>query len=1494
MKNDYERLVKENNLLHREVMASTEGKTQTESANYLSLKRKDDELADVRYKLGVLRERNALLEDENGVLQSRVEEVSKMSDKYRDFVEQRVTPLGEGPSGGALGPPVPGAIGSAGEPPLSAVERKTYNLVKAADARLEAVEIELRKSRSLVADLEAEVKLKAEEVQRRDSEIDRLSRAVEENINLDRLALEQRNQEAAAEVDALRRQLESLGQHMKDHEFSQARSREIEAALEASEATRTELEQRLQVAVEENAAIQTELQATTEGLASLQELHAQAGYTPEVPAPLAPAPPAPAAAAAAADAAVKRDVDLAPFQEEKEALLEELSVLRETNDILKQREELITQQAEMQLGQYREAIQAMQQEMEGTNTRLLELQEHVLRMHEAQQGPGGTPEVSERLAQAEQALNALEKALELVSGEKAELHTYLQEMNESRLQISAAYQASEEERKRVEGELTALKAASAGQGHETPIPAAFSTDAAPGASEEATAFKLEIQRLNAKVAQTDALKEELATMRRMLNQAGADKQSLQVHGAEDLQAEIDRLRAALHAAEATRQTEAGGAAATEKSLEQSSMALEELIRERDQALQELHASNGEKEMLLAQLRGFEKQAADIHRTIEGLHVERDGLKADLAAAQEEGMRWQQASREAREDASDSKAHLDQNDLRVASAERQLAAKANEIEVKTEKLNELQEGLQILRQNESEVRAQLNNERMKVQQLSAQLETYQAETGNVEKDLSASHAQVTELVQDLSQARRLANTRSTEVEQLKTLITEMDTTRGELVRKLQESAAQVRGAEAKVAQLELTRGSDHEERAALEKRLQDLKKVLVSADETNDQLQADLEVKDNELARLADENAQNFSSTQTFQKERLALEARLAKAESLLRDSEAEAKALETDRVQSMNQVKNLVAENTAARQEIQALSEDLGQMTREQQVVNSDIVKITVERDSLKGEAKTLRSQLTAAEQLVLAKEREGRELAASYQELGAENRRLESASAQMDREAAERENRLKVQSDELASVRDALITSETEAQQMMTDLQAYERQADSLTRALSGAENKADSGFREREALMEQLRVSKQTVLQLERARSGLQRDLATSEAHAEVMGARMEESSAEVLTLQHKVNLEQGRVKELEGLLASMRAKEHRQEVEGSILGSKSNSLISRNSMLEGQVTSQQQQIIVLEATREAQGREIQRLKTSVLASSNVADGSGAPGESSDIISPLERNLVQRAERAEMALVDSNGLSKQLQSERRDLEARTVGLQADLEKSQKETLSVRQLLEASEASCEEVKGDLAMVQTEVLQLREALHNTSFAREAGEATAGEMAVREQVARAQLKDAEQRITVLEAKLARSGKGEAESSAVLFAAQKELEDLRKDNSRLLELVSTLDAERTDLRTQNAGLEVDMKDMQAQALGAAISAPGTPGPSRTPGRSPGLVGASPARSPTSRGLQEQLQVLRSENDRLKDNLASTQETVGQMGAELSRVRDEYQAASDDLSS
>ena len=43
-----------------------------------------------------------------------------------------------------------------------------------------------------------------------------------------------------------------------------------------------------------------------------------------------------------------------------------------------------------------------------------------------------------------------------------------------------------------------------------------------------------------------------------------------------------------------------------------------------------------------------------------------------------------------------------------------------------------------------------------------------------------------------------------------------------------------------------------------------------------------------------------------------------------------------------------------------------------------------------------------------------------------------------------------------------------------------------------------------------------------------------------------------------------------------------------------------------------------------------------------------------------------------------------------------------------------------------------------------------------------------------------------------------------------------------------------------------------------------------------------------------MLRSENDRLKDNLASTQETVGQMGAELTRVRDEYRAASEDLES
>ena len=54
---------------------------------------------------------------------------------------------------------------------------------------------------------------------------------------------------------------------------------------------------------------------------------------------------------------------------------------------------------------------------------------------------------------------------------------------------------------------------------------------------------------------------------------------------------------------------------------------------------------------------------------------------------------------------------------------------------------------------------------------------------------------------------------------------------------------------------------------------------------------------------------------------------------------------------------------------------------------------------------------------------------------------------------------------------------------------------------------------------------------------------------------------------------------------------------------------------------------------------------------------------------------------------------------------------------------------------------------------------------------------------------------------------------------------------------------------------------------------------------------AKTPRTK-LNEQLTALRGENKRLRSNLQATQETVGKMGNEIQRVREEYKAVVKDL--
>ena len=83
LRKDYERVVRENNELHQAVIAASEGANKASSSNYLLMKGKDDQIAELQFKVKQEKARNAELQVENSGLEERIDEIVRRSDKFK-------------------------------------------------------------------------------------------------------------------------------------------------------------------------------------------------------------------------------------------------------------------------------------------------------------------------------------------------------------------------------------------------------------------------------------------------------------------------------------------------------------------------------------------------------------------------------------------------------------------------------------------------------------------------------------------------------------------------------------------------------------------------------------------------------------------------------------------------------------------------------------------------------------------------------------------------------------------------------------------------------------------------------------------------------------------------------------------------------------------------------------------------------------------------------------------------------------------------------------------------------------------------------------------------------------------------------------------------------------------------------------------------------------------------------------------------------------------
>ena len=156
------------------------------------------------------------------------------------------------------------------------------------------------------------------------------------------------------------------------------------------------------------------------------------------------------------------------------------------------------------------------------------------------------------------------------------------------------------------------------------------------------------------------------------------------------------------------------------------------------------------------------------------------------------------------------------------------------------------------------------------------------------------------------------------------------------------------------------------------------------------------------------------------------------------------------------------AEAASRREELRAVAEDLAAMTREQQVVNAELLRISSERDQLAVELGEVREAAARADAAARAARKEVDDVVGAYQELGAENRRLAAAATALERDGQRARLALDAGEAALAQAHARIRTVEGENKQYVVDLQAFERQADGLARALAEAERAGEGATRE------------------------------------------------------------------------------------------------------------------------------------------------------------------------------------------------------------------------------------------------------------------------------------------------------------------------------------------------------------------------------------------------------------------------------------------------
>eukprot|EP00736_Rhodelphis_marinus_P010702 Rmarinus@m.7313 len=578
------------------------------------------------------------------------------------------------------------------------------------------------------------------------------------------------------------------------------------------------------------------------------------------------------------------------------------------------------------------------------------------------------------------------------------------------------------------------------------------------------------------------------------NHASNDAQNTS-RRASTLETETRTLRRDLRRAE----EDAAEARRERKSMETEVQSLKSSLREKNVEIKRLHNQiaecDREKDKILRRATEAEAEVSRNKAIVKDKEVEIDGLRADV-------FRLEHQLSELRE-------------VRVrveadASRARQTAGE------KTGQLQHLEERVMTLETEKEQLLALRRAAEQKVSQLQGEVEGAQQETARVREELKekvAEHARLRSLFEAAEASRH-------------------DMTGGmdDLMRRLEAS-------DTKISQLRSEDAKKRERIAQLEKELVAGREALRGVDAERDGIQDELDTATERISVLR-------RAQQELEEKLHEANANLKQAclqcegqARILRERDTEIASLRKHLEETTRDTEELRHAGQLKSNHIRTISDDLANMTKENQILNGEVHELHETTASLRTEVDSLQGRAKYLSELCSVKDQEQADILASYRTAAAEKERLATVVVELEKEVEKLKRDKTTLEDQIDAIQRDSLASHKNSQQLEVDVQAYERQYQEVARALSKARDYASQCSADKAAVEADLEASKQVVFDLQRAREELEARLAAAQENsvaASVQGERMNE---ECEALAGRLDEERRRVADLQQVTQSLR---------------------------------------------------------------------------------------------------------------------------------------------------------------------------------------------------------------------------------------------------------------------------------------------------------------------------------------------------------------------